>query len=1599
MVIFVLASLTTASLIVLQTRWFSDYARSKLTVALEESTGAKVTVGDFHLELSRLVVIVRDIVIHGSEAANTEPLAQVNSVYVRFKLFGGLRKALDLADLRIEKPRVNVVTNADGSTNIPVPRTSRPANSPSPLSTVVDLAAGIFRLDNGVVHYTQRTFPLSVKGTGVNLSLDYNTFASRYQGVLHINALDLSSGANNPLNVSVDVPIQIRRNGIDVMKAQFDTHSSHLLLNASLDNASSPRIAIRADGKVLVSEVANAIAIPIGGNATASQSFVTIQLDGQFDESAAKVTINHLQLALRGTHLEASGTSEPSSSSTIHFSGNASLGEFSQLLRWNSPLVNGDLHLQGEASLDSQKNYRINGNIDTSQLSFSDGGIHLSNVYLSTPFRITPERVSLDSLRVAILGGAVSGQLLVESMRNLTARGQIRGVSLSSLSALVSKNRLGYGAVISGPFSASDDLKASLFNATTNLRLTPTSSGVPLKGQINANYQGATQLVSITRGTIDLPASRIKVSGSLDRSIAITLRSTNLRDFAPLLRTTMPVTLKAGEAMLDAQVHGSLSTPRLTGHATVTHFVVQDRLFDALSLDFAASPEGIAMRDGSLRRNTMEADFDGSLALVNWEPASRSPVSTNLTLRNADLGDLLALANRSGSDSSGKVTADVHIRGTYSNPLGAASVQIASGVALGQSFDGLNANVTLTDQSITLNAFQASTAGGNIAVNGIYQHPPDRLTSGHTKLFLRTSGIDLSRIARLQQENAGVKGSVTFSLDAAGNLLDKNGQSHFQMTSLNGQLSANGLRVRDQNAGSFSANISTSTGDVIYTVRSNFAGSDINVDGRTSLASDYRSNTHASIRNLPVQNALALAGEAGLPVSGLLTADGVFTGDLKSPDATLNLELTKAVIYHEPVSQLTARVHYSKEVVDLPLFNLSVPAGQLNLTGRYYHPNDLTQGTLQAHLTSSNLALSRVKQIQVLEPGLSGSVRLSSDISATIHNKGSRLFDLSSMNADVSATGLRLASRLLGDLTFAARTNQNKVTFRLDSNFAQSEIHSSGVSQLTADYPTLAETSFKNLRYQNITPFVVQNLGMQLPFDALIEGKAQLNGPVLNRRAVNARLELSRLEITPNQQRASAPKSIRLQNDQPIIASLDKQVLTVQRFAMRGPNTTLDVTGIVNLADSTKPLHLNLNGSLDLGILQDLDRDFYSSGQLALNTAVGGSVSTPSLNGQLSLHRANVNYANAPNGLSAANGVILLSGTTAIIKSLKGESGGGQIDLAGSFGLTPTAVVYNLRGQATHVRTRYGSASITSSAHISLTGNNRRSVLSGKVTVERIAYSSSSDIGSFLSNASTPPSTSEPSALLAGMRLDIDITTASDLRVSTAYVEKIEVNSHLTLRGTGALPGLIGHLNVTDGQLVFFGNTYTVNHGSIDFYDATAIRPILNLSLETVAQGVDVTLGVSGPVSDMKLSYRSDPPLTFEQIVQLLATNTTPFDPTIAAHQPTPPAQSFSQMGESQVLGAAIANPLASRVQRVFGLTQFKIDPSVAGTNGQPTAKVTLRQKITNKLTFTYITDVTQTNSQIVRVQWDLSSRASAVALRDYNGNVSVQLFYKFQIR
>ena len=302
-----------------------------------------------------------------------------------------------------------------------------------------------------------------------------------------------------------------------------------------------------------------------------------------------------------------------------------------------------------------------------------------------------------------------------------------------------------------------------------------------------------------------------------------------------------------------------------------------------------------------------------------------------------------------------------------------------------------------------------------------------------------------------------------------------------------------------------------------------------------------------------------------------------------------------------------------------------------------------------------------------------------------------------------------------------------------------------------------------------------------------MEGKATFQGPMTNAEAVSAQLELDKLDFRTNQNSSPAGspalRVVELQNNGPIKVGLNHNVVQIEQLSIGGRKTSLTASGSVNLKNADEPLSLNVAADVDLGLLQDADRDFYSSGSLALNTVIRGSFAQPRANGKIQLNNANVNYSGSPNGLSNANGVILLNGTNASIQSLKGESGGGQIALTGFIGLGSRVPSFNLKATANKVRVRNSGVSTTSNATITLTGNTRRSLLAGTVSIERIAYASSSDAGSLLSAASVPPSVpSSPSPLLAGMRLDIHILTAPDLQVVTTYANRLSILANLTAR-------------------------------------------------------------------------------------------------------------------------------------------------------------------------------------------------------------------------
>ncbi len=1473
-----LAALILTALVVVQSQPFQNYVKDKVVATVEESTGGHVEIGTFHFDLWHLTVKITNFTLHGTEAPTADPLARIALLELRLKLFAGLKHAVDLAYLGVSDPKVNLIVNPDGTTNIPAPKIKKAPSQTSGLETVVDLAIGEFRIDNGLLLYSQRSSKFSAQGNDLRVLLNYNGFNFSYGGHVLINPLILSTGSGAPLRVQVDLPVLLEKDAVSISGGKLNTQASQILLNAGLRDLNSPKITARVNADIALSDL----------NVDAKQH-VTADVGGNYDDKTGAIDLQTAQLALGQSNFQAAGSLHAGGNQAIQFTAKLALDELSRILKLASSPVSGLMQVKGRALLDAQQKLSVDSSI--SDLSFASNG---------------------------------------------------------------------YSGFVGGIVNAQDDLRAkgsSGLAAQARLVISPGSRGIGVNGKIDGQYLGSSNTVRLEKSFLALPNTRLDVSGDINKQLNAVLVSRNLSDFSPLTGA-IPVSLQGGTARVEAQIQGNLSAPQIRAHAAMDRFTVRGDAFQQLALDLAASSTGAAVKNGVVAGQGLHANFDGALGLRQWKPVAGSAVALNLQL-----------AGQKDPFTSAQVSAEAHVSGTYGNPQGAADFQLLNGAYQGQPFEKVQGHVDLANQLANLTNLELDAAGGQLLARGDFG-----LKSNHADVHLTGNGFQLAKIQPLQEKSPGAAGVLKLTADGSGDI--RNGE--FQLANLNTDFSALGLKVNNQAAGDLTATAHTAHGSVIYNVHSNFAGSTVQVDGSTSLSKDYPTQAITSIQNLPVEKVLAIAGQAAIPVKGLFSASGKVSGTIAHPEALLDLKLSKVVAYSEPVNELSTHLHYTSTLVEVSNFSMSAPAGKLTAALNYAHPDgDFKNGQVHLQVNGGEVDLSKIKELTAV----SGGVKFDADITGDLRNG---LLLLSSANADLNATSLRASERDLGDLHATARTQQHVVKYELDSNFAKGDIKATGQTELSRDYVTHAKLTFGNLRL------------VEDAFKAQIDGQASVDGPVLNLDALAGKLQINKFVF----EAGTRNRHVQVENDAPAILALDHSVVKIQHLKVQDGKSYLEAQGALSLKNTDNALGLKIDGNTDLSILQNADRDFYSSGNALLDATIHGSLAKPLINGRVELKNAAINYADFSNGLSKGNGVILLNGSNAAIQTLTGESGGGKISVTGFAGFTPTDVVFNFRATANKVRTRYADASVTSNADIALAGNTHRSTLSGMVSIQRIAYSSSSDVGSFLSSASAPPSTpSAPSPLLSGMRLDLRIVTAPDLRVVSTYTDKLSLTSSLTVTGTAQDPGVVGRVSVTSGQLVFFGNSYSVNNGSINFYNVNSIQPILDLSLETQSQGVDVTLGVTGPVNNLKLSYRSDPPLSFEQIVQLLATNTTPSDPTIAAHQPTPPQQSASQMGESAVLGQAVANPLASRVQRVFGLTQFKIDPSLSGSNGQPSARVTLQQKISSNLTFTYITDVTQTNSEIVRVTLDITPKVSAVALRDYNGNVSVELFYKFQKR
>ncbi len=1592
----------------LRSSWFAGFVRINIIAAAEHYTGGRAQLRAFSFDWKHLDARLDGFVIHGREPAGVPPLFQTARLALRLALLPSLTHTVTLADLGLDHPSVNIIVFPDGSTNFPHPRGR---SSGSPLESIVKLAIGRFYVSSGEVLFAARRYSVSASGRNLRALLSFDSGSRSYVGNLSVSPLYLGRGGGTPVAVTLDLPLVIDKEGLETRDAKLTAPNSSANFSAALRHFSAPTLTLRLSARLGVDEMRRAFDLPLRAPAPSGPSRLSVDLS--LASTPGSLNVSDARLRLGSSVLNASGPlRNPSGRPGLVFQAELNAGEISALL----PLpvqLSGDASLSGSASLQAPSRYLVTGSLSARSLDIRHGAQGLSGLRIASDLRLDPDSLSLSRLHLEALGGEFDGGLKVENFSRWEVTGGFGRFSLAQLAHSVSSRPAGYDGVLSGSLHAQGSLKnpsLASVSAESRFLIAPAAGSMPLNGRIDAVFTGAARSIVLTDSYVSLPHSRADFSGVLGKSVHLHMVTRNLDDFLPAIAflrnrpaSPIPVHLANGDAGVIADIIGPFDAPAIAGRVSANRLSLGGHPIDRVFADVDASASGTTWRNGYLSARGVEASFGGTLALQNWLPSAGSALTFHASLQNASLPGLLALADLSDTAATGSASVHADLSGTAGDPQGKLVVHTGPGSVSGQSFDAFNATVLLGGHAVHLTGATLQAARGSVGVDASFQHPAGSFRSGQLHLSATATPLSLIRIQALQEHRKGLDGELQFHISLDGAVDASSPSPRLDLASLRGSLSLAGLHEGAASYGDFSAVADTVNSTVSLDVTSNFAGSRIRAESHTKLASGYPSTLSASITGLPVEKLLTLSGNPNIPVEGALSAEAALSGSLRDLQGELKFSIAHARLYSEPLDSVSAGLRFSDRLVTVESASLASPAGSVALSGSFRHPRGaLAGGHLQLHLESGNLDLSRIDRFQQFQPGLSGAFKLLADLTGDVGTRDGRtVLLLSRLNADASATSLAVNRQPYGQAVFHAASDGPNLDFRLDSNFAGSTIHGSGKARLEGDYPVQGSVAFSNVVLSAFQSLLGLPTRFRSGFDGAAEGSLTLNGPLFQPDSLKGSLQLARLNLSSPRRNAAATDRVTVvANDGPIDASLDHSVLRINRAHLTGRNSHLDASGSIAFG-TRNPLNLSLDAAFDLAVLEEINRDVYAGGRVTLKSAIRGTFERPYLDGRVELHDVALNLGEIPNGISNANGVIILSGATANIQNVTGVTGGGKVTIAGSLDFSGGATRFGLKATADRVRVRYQGASVLSDSTLALSGTGERSTLSGNVAVHRVAFSQEADLGSLLSLTSTPvENPAPPSPLLSAIRLDIRVRTAPDVRFQTSYTQRLEADADLNLRGTLDRPSLLGRIVVTQGEVIFFGNRYTVNQGTINFYNALKIEPILNISLETQAQGVDVVLGVSGPLDNMKLSYRSDPPLQFDEIVQLLALGSTPTsDATVVAHQPPPPQQSFGQMGESAVVGQAVATPLANRISRVFGISQLRIDPAFTTGSAIPLARVTLQQQVSSNILFTYTTDLTAGNSQLVRVEWSISPRYSTVATRDENGILSFDIFYKKQFR
>lgn len=717
---------------------------------------------------------------------------------------------------------------------------------------------------------------------------------------------------------------------------------------------------------------------------------------------------------------------------------------------------------------------------------------------------------------------------------------------------------------------------------------------------------------------------------------------------------------------------------------------------------------------------------------------------------------------------------------------------------------------------------------------------------------------------------------------------------------------------------------------------------------------------------------LQLAGMQKIQVTGVASADAHVTGILKDMNGSGHLSLLKGVAYGEPYDSAVADLTMHGQDVEANHVLLKLHGVQIAGNGGY----DIQSQHLHGHLEGQNLVLSKFESIQRSNRGVDGVLSFVADANGTLKQPG--------LKANLKLTKIMVKGKPIGEAVAAAHTEGSTMYLTANSTAVGAKLNVTGQVQLTDNYNTQAKLTMTGLDLGK--PLALFGPGT-LKAQSAINGVITVNGPLKAPKMLSGTADLNPVDVKL--------QGIELKAAEPLRVSLRNGLATLEQVHITGQDTDLRLGGTAQVFGAANPkggqLNMKGSGSISMTLLQNFRPDLISSGKVDFTVAANGQLKKPLLTGQMKLEKVNLAMEGIPNGLNNMEGTLVFNEDRLQVQNLTATTGGGQIKIGG-FLRYSNGVYADLTATGDAVRVRMYGLSATATTKLRLQGSLNGALLSGNVLLTRFGIGPDVDLAAFSSagGVSAPP---DPDALSNKIRLDVRVTSSPQLDFQNSYA-KLAGTVDLTIRGTVAVPSILGRIQITDGSATFAGTKYQLQRGEIYFTNPVRIDPIIDLDATAQVENYDVTIGLHGTMSNLKPTYRSEPPLSEADVFALLALGRTQEEAQIYQERQ---AEAGTDPTTSALLGGALNATVSNRVEKLFGVGSVKIDPAFVGTLGNSSARITVQQQLSKQVTATFATNVNGSARQLIQVQYDLSHTKSIVVTRDESGVFSI--VYKLRKR